>query len=51
MEEGQTSGPLVMDAVLAAIALEHDAVLHTTDQDFSQFPKLKWVNPLGSEKK
>ncbi len=46
MEEGQTSGPLVMDAVLAAIALEHGAVLHTTDQDFSRFPKLKWVNPL-----
>ena len=46
MEAGQTSGPLVMDAVLAAIALEHGAVLHTTDQDFSRFPGLQWVNPL-----
>ncbi|GJL62639.1 MAG: ribonuclease VapC37 [Nitrospirales bacterium] len=46
MKEGQTHGPLVMDAVLAAIALEHGAVLYTTDQDFSRFPKLKWINPL-----
>ncbi len=46
IEEGQASGPLVMDAVLAAVALEHGAVLHTTDQDFSRFPNLKWVNPL-----
>jgi len=46
MEKGQASGPLVMDAVLAAITIEHGAVLHTTDQDFSRFPKLKWVNPL-----
>jgi predicted nucleic acid-binding protein len=35
-----------MDAVLAAIALEHGAILHTTDQDFSRFPGLKWTNPL-----
>ncbi|MGD9852567.1 MAG: TA system VapC family ribonuclease toxin [Nitrospirales bacterium] len=48
MKEGQASGPLVMDAVLAAIALEYGAVLHTTDKDFSRFPKLKWVNPLES---
>ena len=46
LEEGQASGPLVMDAVLAAIAVEYGAVLHTTDQDFSRFPKLQWVNPL-----
>ena len=46
MKEGQTSGPLVMDSVLAAIAMEHGAVLHTTDQDFSRFPDLKWINPL-----
>ena len=46
MEKGQASGPLMMDAALAAIALEHGAVLHTTDQDFSRFPNLKWINPL-----
>jgi len=30
---GQASGPLVMDAALAAIAIEHDATLCTTDRD------------------
>jgi hypothetical protein len=44
--QGQTTGPLVMDAVLAAIALEHGATLCTTDQDFSRFSGLKVVNPL-----
>jgi toxin-antitoxin system PIN domain toxin len=44
--EGQTVGPLVMDAVLAAIALEHGALLCTTDRDFSRFSGLKWTNPL-----
>jgi toxin-antitoxin system PIN domain toxin len=46
MREGQTVGPLVMDAVLAALALEHGAILHTTDRDFSRFPGLRWTNPL-----
>ena len=46
MREVQTVGPLVMDAVLAAIALEHGAILHTTDRDFSRFPGLRWTNPL-----
>jgi toxin-antitoxin system PIN domain toxin len=47
MREGQTAGPLVMDAVLAALALEHGATLCTTDRDFSRFPGLKWMNPLA----
>jgi toxin-antitoxin system PIN domain toxin len=42
----QASGPLVMDAVIAAIALEHDATLYTADGDFSRFSGLKWLNPL-----
>jgi toxin-antitoxin system PIN domain toxin len=46
--EGQTTGPLVMDAVLAAIAKEHGATLCTTDRDFSRFPGLKWQNPLSA---
>ena len=46
MRQGQTSGPLVMDAVLAAIAIEHGATLHTTDRDFARFPGLTWVDPL-----
>jgi toxin-antitoxin system PIN domain toxin len=46
-QTGQTSGPLVMDAALAAIAIEHGATLCTTDRDFARFPGLKWTNPLG----
>jgi toxin-antitoxin system PIN domain toxin len=46
IREGQTSGALVMDAVIAAIAVEHGATLCTTDRDFSRFSKLKIVNPL-----
>jgi toxin-antitoxin system PIN domain toxin len=49
MREGQTAGPLIMDAVLAAIAVEHGATLYTTDRDFARFPGLKWKNPLVGE--
>lgn len=51
MATGQTTGSLVMDAVLAAIALEHGATLYTTDQDFSRFSGLKTVNPLDHSSK
>jgi uncharacterized protein len=37
VRDGQAAGPLVMDAVLAAIALEHGATLCTTDPDSSRF--------------
>jgi toxin-antitoxin system PIN domain toxin len=42
----QAHGPLVTDAHLAALAIEHGATLYTTDQDFSRFPGLKLLNPL-----
>jgi toxin-antitoxin system PIN domain toxin len=45
---GQTPGPLVMDAALAAIAIEHGATLHTTDRDFARFAGLDWTNPLAA---
>jgi toxin-antitoxin system PIN domain toxin len=44
--EGQAKANLVMDAHLAALAVEHGCVLYSTDSDFSRFPKLKWKNPL-----
>lgn len=46
---GQAAGPLIMDAVVAAIALEHGATLCTTDRDFSRFPGLKWTDPLAGK--
>ncbi len=48
LRDGQASGPLVMDAVLAAIAIEHGAVLHTSDRDFTRFAGLEWKNPLAT---
>jgi toxin-antitoxin system PIN domain toxin len=43
---GQATGPLVMDAHLAALALEHGCQLATTDRDFARFPGLQTLNPL-----
>ena len=46
LREGQASGGLVMDAALAAIAVEHGAAVCSTDRDFARFPRLDWRNPL-----
>ena len=45
--EGQVTGPLVMDAFLAALAIENGATLMTTDRDFTRFQKLKLRNPAA----
>ncbi len=45
--EHNVTGPLVTDAVLAALALENGAFLASTDQDFRRFPDLRWTNPLS----
>ena len=47
MVEGQASGPLVSDAIIAALTIEHGGVLHTADRDFARFPGLRWKNPLA----
>jgi uncharacterized protein len=43
---GHATGNLVSDAHLAALAVEHNAVLCSTDADFGRFSGLKWRNPL-----
>jgi toxin-antitoxin system PIN domain toxin len=48
LSTGQATGPLVMDAHLAALALEHGCALATTDRDFARFPGLHVTNPLAS---
>jgi hypothetical protein len=50
VRDGQAAGPLVMDAVLAAIALEHGATVCATDRDFSRFSGLRWTNPLADNR-
>ena len=48
VKQGQATGPLVMDAALAALALEQGATLYSSDQDFARFEQLEWVNPLAA---
>ena len=40
-------GPLVADAYIAALAIEHGCELITTDGDFARFPGLRWRHPLA----
>jgi uncharacterized protein len=49
LRETQATGALIMDAHLAALAIEHGAVLYSTDGDFDKFPGLRHVNPLALE--
>jgi hypothetical protein len=46
IRNGQVRGPLMIDACLAAIAIEHGLVLCTNDRDFSRFDGLRVFNPL-----
>jgi hypothetical protein len=48
LPKGQARGSLVTDAHLAALAIEHGAVLCTNDRGFTRLPGLKWNNPLAS---
>ena len=41
-----SNGELIMDAHLAALAIEHGLTLCSSDRDFSRFAGLKWRNPL-----
>ena len=43
----QAKGPLVTDAHLAALAIEHGATLASADGDFARFAGLTFVNPLA----
>jgi uncharacterized protein len=47
LRNGKAVGNLVSDAHLAALAVEHNCVLHSTDADFSRFKGLKWRNPIA----
>ena len=41
-------GPLVADAYLAALAIEHGCELITTDGDFARFAGLRWRHPFAA---
>lgn len=48
LEASNARGPLVADALLAALALEHGATLATHDRDFRRFEGLDLLDPLAS---
>ena len=50
MTEAQAVGDLVSDAHLAALAIEHNCTMQSTDSDFARFPGLKWNNPVANLK-
>ncbi|HUP24298.1 MAG TPA: type II toxin-antitoxin system VapC family toxin [Thermoanaerobaculia bacterium] len=47
LRPGGITPKLVMDAHLAALAIEHGLALCSADADFARFGDLRWVNPLG----
>ncbi len=47
LEQLGTAGNLTTDAHLAAIAIEYQAELASTDTDFARFRGLRWFNPLA----
>lgn len=46
LKSAQARGPLVTNAHLAALAIEHGAVVCTNDKDFSRFSGLRVFNPI-----
>ena len=46
LDAAGVGGNLVTDAHIAALAIEHQAEVHSNDMDFGRFPGLRWRNPL-----
>jgi hypothetical protein len=44
-----SAGDLTTDAHLAALAIEHQAELQSTDADFARFPGLRYRNPVAGK--
>jgi uncharacterized protein len=51
MLEAHVAGPLVTDAALAALALEHGATLCSVDRDFRRFRGLKLIDPTDQSER
>lgn len=51
LEESGVAGTRITDAQFAALALQHNATLYSTDKDFRRFPRLQWVNPLQARRR
>ncbi|HUF84618.1 MAG TPA: type II toxin-antitoxin system VapC family toxin [Acidimicrobiia bacterium] len=40
-------GPLVADASLAALCIEHGLAIVSADSDFARFTDIEWINPVA----
>jgi hypothetical protein len=49
LRAGNATANLVSDAHLAALAVEHNCILNSTDSDFARFRGLKWKNPIAAD--
>jgi len=49
LEKAQVTGPLVTDAALAALALEHGIAVCTMDRDFTRFRGLQLHDPTEKD--
>lgn len=49
LRTGNAMANLVSDAHLAALAMEHNCILYSTDSDFARFRGLKWRNPITTD--
>jgi uncharacterized protein len=47
LRASNATGNLVVDAHLAALAMEHNSILASTDTDFARFRRLRWRNPIA----
>jgi uncharacterized protein len=41
-------GPLITDAQLAALAIDHGVPIVSTDADFARFRAVEWIDPLAA---
>jgi toxin-antitoxin system PIN domain toxin len=46
LRNANAAGNLVMDAHIAALAIEHGCRICSTDNDFAQWPEVRWMNPI-----
>jgi len=45
LKEAGTAGNLTTDAHIAALAIQWDCIVYSTDSDFARFPGVKWKQP------
>ena len=45
--DGDLRGNLIIDAVLAALAIEYGVAIGSAESDFARFTEVQWINPVA----